>query len=164
VANLATCQGLLSGAIDEFLLGSNWFVKNKAKWDFAAGTISLSDKLIHTLNKVCPRILVSEDCTIPAKHEANVPVKKQDDGNPHPPSDWAIEPRRLELSLIAASTHASILLWMVQCDCASTIADSMVLRPRISFRYPKSTLVLTRLMVVSSFRPVTSGGVIGRPK
>jgi len=33
-----------------------------------------------------------------------VPVKMQNDGNPHLPSDWAIEPRKLELGVIAAHT------------------------------------------------------------
>jgi len=27
--------------VDEFLLGSDWLVTNKAKWDFADGTISI---------------------------------------------------------------------------------------------------------------------------
>ena len=47
----------ISLAIDEFLLESDWLVQNKAKWDFAVGTISVGNKLIHaywhTLNKVC---------------------------------------------------------------------------------------------------------------
>ena len=37
----------VSPAIDKFLLGSDWLVKNAAKWDFAASTISLGEKLIH---------------------------------------------------------------------------------------------------------------------
>jgi len=46
----------VSPAIDEFLLGSDWLIKNQAKWDCAKGTISLGDRLIraywHTLNEV----------------------------------------------------------------------------------------------------------------
>jgi len=71
-------------AIDEFLLGSEWLVKNETKWDFAKGTICLGNRLIHvyrrTLNKVCRCILLSEDCVVPPKHEANVLVKMLDDG------------------------------------------------------------------------------------
>ena len=37
----------VSPAINEFLLGNDWLVKNEAKWDFTVGTISLGDKLIH---------------------------------------------------------------------------------------------------------------------
>jgi len=73
----------ISPAIDDFLLESDWLVKNETKWDFAAGVISLGNKSIHayrcTLNNVCRHILVSEECTMPAKHETNVPVKMQDD-------------------------------------------------------------------------------------
>ena len=53
----------VSPAINEFLLGSDWLIENKCKWDFAEGTISVSDKLIlaywHTFNDVCHHILVS---------------------------------------------------------------------------------------------------------
>jgi len=57
---------LVSPAIDEFLLGSDWLVKNEAKWDFATGTISLGDKLFHayrhTFDRICRHIYVSENC------------------------------------------------------------------------------------------------------
>jgi len=38
---------LVSLAIDDFLLGSDWLVKNGAKWDFAASTISFGDQVVH---------------------------------------------------------------------------------------------------------------------
>jgi len=63
-------------------------------------TISFGDPVIHayqrTLNEVCWCILVSEDCVVRMKREANVPVKVLDDGVPHPSSDWAIKPCNLE--------------------------------------------------------------------
>lgn len=37
----------VSFAVDDFLLGSDSLLENKAKWDFAAGTISLGDTLVH---------------------------------------------------------------------------------------------------------------------
>jgi len=68
----------LSPAIDEFLLGSNWFVDNKCKWDFAEGTISVGDWLIHAhrhmFNDVCRHLLVMENCVMPSWHEVNIPV------------------------------------------------------------------------------------------
>ena len=98
----------VSPAIEEFLQGSDWLVKNEAKRDFAKGTISLGNKLIHayqcTLKKVCGHILVSEDCVVPPKHEANVLVNMLDDGILHPSSDWVIKPRRLEPVVMAAWT------------------------------------------------------------
>jgi len=99
---------LVSPAVDEFLLGSVWLVQSEAKWDFAAGTISLGDKLIHayrrTFNEVCCRIMASKDCAIPTLHEAKVSVKIQDDELPHPPGDWTSEPQRLELGVIVVQT------------------------------------------------------------
>jgi len=97
-----------SPAIDEFLSGRDWLVKNEAKWDFAKGTISPGDRLIRsyrcTLNEVCRHILVSEDCVVPPKHEANILVKMLDDGIPHLTSNWAIEPHRLEPGVMEACT------------------------------------------------------------
>jgi len=93
-------------AIHDFLLGSDWLVKSKAKWDFAEGTISLGDRLIrgyqHILDNVCCCILVAKDYVVPPKHETNLPVKVLDDRIPHPPSDWAIEPRILEHEVMPA--------------------------------------------------------------
>jgi len=37
------------------------------------------------------RIVVTHDCVVPAKHEANVSMHMEDDGIPLPPGDWAIE-------------------------------------------------------------------------
>ena len=48
--------------------------------------------------------IVSEDYVVPPNFEANVPVKMQDDRNMYPPSDWAINPHKLELSVVAAPT------------------------------------------------------------
>ena len=73
---------------------------------FPEGTISLGDKLIctywRTSNEVCHRTLVTENCVVTPNHEANVPVKMFDNGIPHPSSDWAIEPCRLEPGVMAA--------------------------------------------------------------
>jgi len=72
----------VSSAIDDFLLGSDWLEANKAKWDFAMGTLQFGDRTIHTyrrtLGKTCRQITVAEDVIVPARHEANVPVKMTD--------------------------------------------------------------------------------------
>jgi len=47
---------------------------------------------------------VASDCTIPAKHEANVLVHMEDDGLTLPPYDWAIEPQGLEPNVMTART------------------------------------------------------------
>ena len=54
---------LVSPAIDDFLLGSDWLEANSAKWDFAKGTLHFGDRVIHayrrTLGKVCRQVMVS---------------------------------------------------------------------------------------------------------
>ena len=93
-------------AVDEFLLGSDWLIDNKCKWDFAEGTISVGDRFIRvhwrTANDICLHILVTENCVVIPQHEANIPVRMSSDGIPHPPSNWAIEPRILEPGVMAA--------------------------------------------------------------
>jgi len=37
----------VSSAIDDFPLGSDWLEANGAKWDFATGTLSFGDRIIH---------------------------------------------------------------------------------------------------------------------
>jgi len=76
------------------------------------GTIIVGDRLIRahwrTFNDVCRRIVVAEDCVVPPRHEANIPVRMSSDRTPHPPySDWAIEPHIPELGAMAAQTLLS---------------------------------------------------------
>jgi len=47
---------------------------------------------------------VASDCTIPAKHEANVLVRMEDDGLTLPLYDWAIEPQGLGPNVMTART------------------------------------------------------------
>jgi len=47
---------------------------------------------------------VATDCIVPAKHEANVPVRMEDDGLSPPPCDWAIEPQGLGPNVTTADT------------------------------------------------------------
>jgi len=70
--------------VEGFLLGSDWLEKQGAKWHFAHGTVTLGDKCIKVHRRhrtgLCRRIVVTQNCTIPARHEANVPVRMEDDG------------------------------------------------------------------------------------
>jgi len=49
-------------------------------------------------------IVVAQDCVVPAKHEASVPIRMEDDGIPLPLGDWAIEPQGLGPGVMAART------------------------------------------------------------
>jgi len=48
--------------------------------------------------------MVSEDYTVPARHEANVPVKMSDKDIPHLVDDWVIETKQLSSRVMTART------------------------------------------------------------
>ena len=94
--------------VEDFLLGSDWLEQQGAQLDFASGTMTLGNKSmkIHRRHRtgICCRIVVTSDCIIPAKHEANVPIQMEDDGIPLPPCNWAIEPQGLGPNIMTAHT------------------------------------------------------------
>jgi len=98
----------VSPAIDDFLLGSDWLEANGVKWDFATGTLHFVDRVMHaychTLGKMCRQITVSEDFIVPARHEANMPVKMTDWDIPHPTNNWVIETKQLSSRVMTART------------------------------------------------------------
>jgi len=98
----------VSPAIDDFLLGSDWLEANGAKWDFATGTLHLGDRVTHayrrTLGKMCRQVTVLENFVVPARHEANVPVKMADWDIPHPANNWVIETKQLGSRVMTART------------------------------------------------------------
>jgi len=53
------------------------------------------------------RVLVTENCDVPAKHEANVPVKLLGSDHLYPQTDWNIEPCELQKGVVAARTLVS---------------------------------------------------------
>ena len=72
--------------VEDFLLGSDWVEQQGAQWDFANGTVTLGDKCIKVHRRhrtgICRRVIVASNCIIPAKHEANIPMRLEDDGIP----------------------------------------------------------------------------------
>jgi len=98
----------VSNKVKDFLLGSDWLEQQGAQWDFAHGTMTLGEKCItvHRRHRtgICRHIVVARDCVVPAKHEANVPMRMEDDGIPLPPGDWAIEPQALGPGVMATRT------------------------------------------------------------
>jgi len=68
----------VSPAINELLLGSNWLAQNCCRWDVAAGTVYIGEKLVYTYKRertdACRRIFVAESCIVPPCHEANIPA------------------------------------------------------------------------------------------
>jgi len=94
--------------VEDFLLGSDWLEQQGAQWDFASGNVTLGDKSIKVHHRhrtgICHRVVVATDCIVPAKHEANVPVRMEDDGLPLTPYDWAIELQGLGPNVMTART------------------------------------------------------------
>jgi len=92
----------VSPAIDDFLLGSDWLEANGAKWDFATGTLQLGDRVIRAYRRTLGKM--RRQITVPARHEANVPVKMADRDIPHPASNWVIETKQLNSRVMTART------------------------------------------------------------
>jgi len=88
----------VSHEVDEFLLRSDLLSVNHAKWDFAER-------------------LVSENCEVPAKHEANVPVKHANGDISHPLGDWTIEPHKLDGVMAVRTFVSGGHTWAVACIC-----------------------------------------------
>jgi len=70
--------------------------------------MTLGDRCIkvHHRNRtgICHRVVVASDCIMPAKHEANVLARMENDGLTLPPYDWAIEPQGLGPNVMTART------------------------------------------------------------
>jgi len=99
----------VSPSIDELLLGCDWLTKNKGRWDFATGVVQLGNIEVQTRPKqapeiACRRLVVAQRFTIPARHEANVPVRMETDGEPQPTVEWAVESRAMKSGVRVART------------------------------------------------------------
>ena len=97
--------------VDEFLLGGDWLEKNGANWDFSEGTVTLGGGKIQAHRRrregICRRIVVAQDCVVPARHEANIAVRMEADNIHLPPSDWVVEPKGLGPGVMTARTPFS---------------------------------------------------------
>ena len=99
----------MSPSLDELLLGCDWLTKHKGQWDFATGIVRFGDVEVQTRPKRAPeiayrRLVVAEKFTIPACHEANVPVRMETDGEPQPTVEWAVESQAMKSGVQVART------------------------------------------------------------
>jgi len=103
-----TANVSVSPAIDELLLGSDWLVQNRCRWDFTAGTVYIGEKLVHTNQRertdACRRIFVAESCTVPPRHEANISARMIRQGSRCYASEWALETRVIQPGVVTART------------------------------------------------------------
>ena len=104
--NVSVCP-----VIDELILGSDWLSHHKCRWDFGEGTIIVDEHTFQTHRRenlpACRRIFVTEECVVPPRHEANVPIRMMCDDIHCPKSDWAVEPRVVQPCVVAARTLVS---------------------------------------------------------
>jgi len=75
--------------------------KQKGQWDFATGTVRFGDVEVRTRPKraleiACRRLVVAEEFTILARHEANVPVRMEMEDEPQPTVEWDVESRTMK--------------------------------------------------------------------
>ena len=101
-----TASVLVSDAMDELLPGSDWLAQNRSWWDFAAGTVYIGEKLVYTYQRertdACRRIFVAESCTVPPRHEANIPACMIQQVRRSYASDWAMETRVIRPGVVTA--------------------------------------------------------------
>jgi len=99
----------VSSSMDELLLGCDFLTKHKGRWDFATGIVQLGDIEVQTRPKrapgiACWRLVVAEKFTVPARHDANIPVRMESDGKPQPTVEWAVESRAMKSGVRVART------------------------------------------------------------
>jgi len=124
--------------------------RNKGLNDFASGTVTLGDHCIkvHRRHRAgnCRCIVVTHDCVIPAKHEANVSMRMEDQGVPLLPSNWAIEPQGLGRGVMAA------------CTLFSNLQSQLVPRILNNSLKPKSLRVNSRLSMAEPVQCLSGTG------
>ena len=95
--------------MNELLLGCDWLTKHKGCWDFATGVVQLGHIEVQTRPRqapgiACRRLVVAKEFTIPARHEANIPVRMESEGEPQPTVEWAVESRKVKDGVQVART------------------------------------------------------------
>jgi len=103
---------------------------------------------LHRMHRmgICHRVIVTHDCVMPAKHEANVPMRMEDDGIPLPPYNWATEPQGLGLGVMATRTlFSDSQSQLVACFLNNSLkAKSLSANSLLSMAEPVQCLSSTR--------------------
>jgi len=93
---------------DALIFGFDWLKRNKALWDFEAGTLMFENvtvQLKHRSSRAnVRRIYVQESIIVQAHTEANVPVKLLRSSLRGPKCDWVTTPKEVKSGLFMART------------------------------------------------------------
>jgi hypothetical protein len=70
---------IVSGTIDEFLVGYNWLKQWKCHWDFSKSIVTINGLFVklrsRSVRSAVRRVYVRETIVIPADMQVNVPVR-----------------------------------------------------------------------------------------
>ena len=99
---------LVSEAVDEFILGFDWLVRNNCEWLFGQHRIVINGKSVRLRTRPSQafvrRIFVRENVSMPVDTQTNVHVRLPFANMHAPRSDWLMEPKEVKPGLIMART------------------------------------------------------------
>jgi len=112
--------------VDEFMLGFDWLMAQKASWDFNAKTLTMHGMTIPLCTRPSRmgirRVYVKERVRIPANTVQNVPVKLIKPTWRSPASvDWVVHPKQLEENVFTARVLCRARHGTRQCALSSCL-------------------------------------------
>ena len=94
--------------LDELLLGCDWLTKQASNWNFKEGVIQIGELDIRLRPKYVEfesrRVAVVVACTVPPRHEMNVPVRLEGEKVHQTSIQWAVESQALDDGVYVART------------------------------------------------------------
>ena len=101
----------VADAIEGVILGNDWLSENNCTWEFGKSKLQLLGHVVKTRCKLpcgyVRRVYVAEDYTVPAGHQATVPVKMVLNRLPRECHDYAVEPKPVKQGVVTARTVMS---------------------------------------------------------
>lgn len=101
----------VADAIEGVILGNDWLSKNNCTWEFGKSKLQLLGHVVTTRCKLpsgyIRRLYVAEDYTVPAGHQAALPVKMVLNRLPRECHDYAVEPKPIKQGVVTARTVVS---------------------------------------------------------
>jgi len=94
--------------LEEVILGYDWLSQHQCQWDFARNVITVLGETFQLRRRATRayvrRIYVAEDLVIPARHQANVPVKVTKHCPYTTSPNWVVEAKSMKPGVVTART------------------------------------------------------------
>ena len=94
--------------LEEVILGYDWLSHHQCQWDFARNVITVLGETFQLRRRATRayvrRIYVAEDLVIPARHQANVPVKVTKHSPYTTSPNWVVEAKSVKPGVVSART------------------------------------------------------------